>query len=182
MSNIFPLDTGMNYRKPGPAEPSDGGAITVITEGDEGPEFDSATGTTQVELPDGMVQVTFGPPAKPQKSTDFGVNLADELSDAELSTIAEKLLLGIEQDSQSRAAWLENMSSGISLLGLEIKNARGAAASGATPAEGTSTVDHPLLLEAVLRFQANARGELLPSDGPVKIRNDGEENSLSDRL
>ena len=182
MSNIFPLDTGMNYRKPGPAEPSGGGAITVITEGDEGPEFDSATGTTQVELPDGMVQVTFGPPAKPQKSTDFGVNLADELSDAELSTIAEKLLLGIEQDSQSRAAWLENMSSGISLLGLEIKNARGAAASGATPAEGTSTVDHPLLLEAVLRFQANARGELLPSDGPVKIRNDGEENSLSDRL
>ena len=39
-----------------------------------------------------------------------------------------------------------------------------------------------MLLEAVLRFQANARGELLPSDGPVKVRNDGEENSLSARL
>jgi hypothetical protein len=26
-----------------------------------------------------------------------------------------------------------------------------------------------MLLEATLRFQANARGELLPSDGPVKV-------------
>jgi hypothetical protein len=90
--------------------------------------------------------------------------------------------MGIEQDMQTRSAWLENMSNGISLLGLEIKNPRGAAASGATPAEGVSTVDHPLLLEAVLRFQANARGELLPSDGPVKVRNDGEGNSLAARL
>lgn len=29
---------------------------------------------------------------------------------------------------------------------------------------------HPLLLEAVLRLQANVRGELLPADGPVKVR------------
>jgi len=35
-----------------------------------------------------------------------------------------------------------------------------------------SRVRHPLLLEAVLRFQANARSELLPTDGPVKIRED----------
>ncbi|NBS37641.1 MAG: hypothetical protein EBS71_09800, partial [Actinobacteria bacterium] len=35
-----------------------------------------------------------------------------------------------------------------------------------------SKVRHPLLLEAVLRFQANARSELLPTDGPVKVRND----------
>ena len=64
MSNAF--DSGMNYRQPGPAEPSIGGAITVITEGDDGPEFDPSTGTTQVELPDGDVQITFGPPDNPQ--------------------------------------------------------------------------------------------------------------------
>ena len=28
-------------------------------------------------------------------------------------------------------------------------------------------------MESIVRFQANARGELLPSNGPVKIRNDG---------
>lgn len=181
MSNVFPLDTGQNYRKEGPA-PTQGAAITVITEGEDGPTFDQVSGTTQVELPDGNVQITFGPPQQARKSTGFESNLAEDLSEAELSVIAEKLLMGIELDGQSRSAWLENMSAGISLLGLEVKNPRGAAASSATPAEGVSTVDHPLLLEAVLRFQANARGELLPSDGPVKIRNDGEENSLSARL
>jgi hypothetical protein len=181
MSNVFPLDTGQNYRQPGPA-PLTGQDITVITEGEGAPQFDQETGTTQIALPDGEVTVSFGPPEQPKKDSKFDDNLAEKLSESEMSVIAEKLLMGIEQDNQSRSAWLENMSAGISLLGLEIKNPRGAAASGATPAEGTSTVDHPLLLEAVLRFQANARGELLPSDGPVKVRNDGEANSLSDRL
>ena len=146
-------------------------------------QFDEETNTTQIALPDGSVSISMGPPTKAKKkSTDFDANLAEDLSESELSNIAEKLLLGIESDSQSRASWLENMSNGISLLGLEIKQPRGASVAGATPAEGVSTVDHPLLLEAVLRFQANARGELLPTDGPIKVRNDGESNALSDRL
>lgn len=181
MSNVYPLDIEQTYRHPAP-EPLTGGDITVTTEGDDTPQFDPVTGTVQIELPDGEVQVSFGEPRKPKKQSDFNENLAEDLSEAELSTIAEKLLMGIEQDEQSRSAWLENMSAGISLLGLEVKSPRGAAASGATPAEGTSTVDHPLLLEAVLRFQANARGELLPSDGPVKVRNDGEGNALAEKL
>ena len=174
MSNVFPLNPGQAT--------TIGTDITVIAEGDGDPIFDPATGTTQIPLEDGGIEISFGPKQQRKKSSDFDTNLAEDLSESDLSTICEKLLLGIDQDLQTRSAWLENMSSGISLLGLEIKNPRGAAASGATPAEGTSTVDHPLLLEAVLRFQANARGELLPSDGPVKVRNDGEENSLSSRL
>ena len=44
-----------------------------------------------------------------------------------------------------------------------------------------------MLLEAVLRFQAQARSELLPTDGPVKIRNDNnnstsQEDHLADAL
>lgn len=166
MANVFPLHSG--------------GEITVET--DEAPDFDSATGTTQIPLADGTVEIRLGEPKSPKKTNDFGDNLAEDLTESELSVIAERLLLGIEQDMQTRSAWLENMSAGISLLGLEIKNPRGAAASGATPAEGVSTVDHPLLLEAILRFQANARGELLPTDGPVKVRNDGEGNALAERL
>ena len=50
-----------------------------------------------------------------------------------------------------------------------------------------SKVRHPLLLEAVLRFQANARSELLPTDGPVKVRTEGDndtyqEDELADAL
>lgn len=155
-----------------------------VTINDEAvPEFDSVSDTTQVQLPDGSVTITIGPPAAlPKKTKDFGDNLAELLDNAELGALAEKILLGIEQDIQSRHNWLENMSRGISLLGLEMKSPAGAATTGASPAEGTSTVDHPLLLEAVLRFQANARGELLPADGPVKVRNDGEPGTLGDRL
>lgn len=181
MANVYPLDIEQTYRTPAP-QPEPGANVIVTMDGKPVPAFDASTGTTQVELPDGIVQVSFGPPQEPKKDSDFGDNLAEHLTEAKLSAISERLLMGIEQDESSRAQWLENAASGISLLGLEAKTPRGAAASGATPAEGTSTVDHPLLLEAVLRFQANALGELLPSDGPVKVRNDGEGNALADKL
>jgi hypothetical protein len=148
--------------------------------------FDPDSDTSILANDDGSIEVSWGKDARPKrepgKSEKFDDNLADYLTDAEMSQVAERLMLGIDQDLQSRSEWLENMSAGISLLGLQIKNPRGAAASGATPAEGVSTVDSPLLLEAVLRFQANALGELLPADGPVKVRNDGESNALTDKL
>ena len=181
MANVYPLN--QNYRVPGPPVPEDTGDVTVITDGaDVAQSFDEATGTTQITLPDGDVQITVGPPQTARKESEFEDNLAESLSESELSTISERLLLGIGQDDQSRSAWLQNMSNGISLLGLEIKTPRGAAATGAAPAEGVSTVDHPLLLEATLRFQANARGELLPADGPVKVKNDGEGDQLATTL
>lgn len=182
-ANILPFDLGGNYRKDTPPAPAQGADIVVDTTNTDDVQFDATTNTTQIALPDGSVSISIGPPSKPKKkSQDFNSNLAEDLNESELSVICEKLLLGIDSDSQSRASWLENMSSGISLLGLEVKQPRGATVAGATPAEGVSTVDHPLLLEAVLRFQANARGELLPTDGPVKVKQDGESNALSDTL
>lgn len=183
-SNVYPIDLGQNYRKDLPPAQPQGVDIVVQTEDDDSPvKFDAESNTTQIALPDGEVVISLGPPqAEKKDSKDFDANLALSLSEGELSSIAEKLLMGIESDSQSRAAWLANMSQGISLLGLETKSPPGAAVAGATPSEGVSTVDHPLLLEAVLRFQANARGELLPTDGPVKVRQDGESNALSNTL
>lgn len=183
-SSVVPLDLGsQNYRKDSPPAKAQGADIIVMPDNPSVVNFDESTNTTQIALPDGSVSISLGPPTSAKKkSQDFDSNLADELTESELSTITEKLLLGIESDSQSRASWLENMSNGMSLLGLEVKQPRGASVAGATPAEGVSTVDHPLLLEAVLRFQANARGELLPTDGPVKVRNDGEGNALAAKL
>jgi hypothetical protein len=182
VSNIYPLSPN-SYRVHDTPSPVDTGDVTVITDGgDVAQSYDETTGTTQITLPDGDVQITVGPPQSERKESEFEDNLAESLSESELSTISERILLGIEQDDQSRSAWLQNMSNGISLLGLEIKTPRGAAATGAAPAEGVSTVDHPLLLEATLRFQANARGELLPADGPVKVKNDGQGDELATTL
>jgi len=179
-----PLDLGQqNYRlDQTPPRVNGGGDITIVSDNPNIVNFDPQSNTTQIALPDGSVSISMGAPRLPKRTSEFNDNLAEELTESELSTIAEKLLLGIDSDMQSRASWLENVSNGISLLGLEIKQPRGASVAGATPAEGVSTVDHPLLLEAVLRFQANARGELLPTDGPVKVKNDGESNALSERL
>lgn len=157
------------------------GPVTVTQEAEVFP-FDPAIGQ-QFETEDGSVVVSFDPP-RPERhdSGSFDDNLAELMSDADLSAISEKLLAGIQADEQSRDAWLQNMAAGISLLGLEVKTPTGASVAGSSPSEGISNVDHPLLLEAVLRFQANAYGELLPADGPVKIRNDGEGNALAEKL
>lgn len=176
MSNVFHLDRRQSINA------TDDVDVTIIGDSEGLSSFDPQTGTTQIQLPDGEIEITIGSPQVHRESKDFDDNLAELLGEDELSLIAERLLKGIEQDDETRAQWLTNMSDALSLLGLQVKMPRGAASTGANPSEGTSTVDHPLLLEAVLRFQANARGELLPSDGPIKVRNDGEGNALSDVL
>lgn len=99
-------------------------------------------------------------------------NLVDDIPKMELGIIANDLLRGIDDDLVSRQDWIEARATGIKLLGLQIEAPGLAGASEGAPVEGMSKVRHPLLLEAVLRFQANARSEMLPTDGPVKIRND----------
>ena len=98
--------------------------------------------------------------------------MAEDISQDELSRIAEELMKGIEGDLKSRQEWVEDRAQGIKLLGLKVEIPGLAGAADGAPVEGMSRVRHPLLLEAVLRFQANARSELLPTDGPVKIRED----------
>lgn len=182
MSNAYDINSLGNYRPLAPLGPN-GSDIQVIVEGEDGPEFDNETGTIQIPLEDGSLLIDFEPPAPPRPEVEsFDDNLADYLDGSELSAIGERLLRGIEADEQSRSDWLTIMEGGISLLGLEVKIPRGASAAATTPSEGISTIDSPLLLEACLRFQANARAELLPADGPVKVRIDGLSNAVSQDL
>ena len=103
---------------------------------------------------------------------DFYRNLADEIGEDELSRMASDLLTGIELDIESRKDWVQSRATGIRLLGLKIEEPRGDMGTSSAPLEGMSTIRHPLLLEATIRFQATARGEFLPASGPVKVRND----------
>lgn len=181
MSNSYDIDSLGNYRPLVPV-PVNGTEMTVVVDGDDGPQFDPETGI-QIPLDNGDLLISFDPPTPPRPETEgFDDNLADYLDSSELSAVGERLLRGIEADEQSRANWLQIVESGIGLLGLEVKIPRGASAAATTPSEGISTIDSPLLLEACLRFQANARAELLPADGPVKVRIDGQSNALSQDL
>jgi len=145
---------------------------------EDGPktEVDEHGNIMTIELPDGSIQFSLdgSPLEKVEKENREGWfdNIIEDINKDELGRIAEDLMKGIESDLKSRQEWIEDRAQGIKLLGLKVEIPGLAGAADGAPVEGMSRVRHPLLLEAVLRFQANARSELLPTDGPVKIRED----------
>lgn len=153
--------------------------VLVIEEAAEGagPEMDMEGNVLRIEHDDGSISISLdGQPierAKKKKRQGWFKNLAEDMSDNDLGTIAEDLMRGINQDLDSRKEWIEDRAQGIRLLGLKIEIPGVQGAADGAPVEGMSKVRAPILLEAVLRFQANSRSELLPTDGPVKIRIDG---------
>jgi len=158
----------------------DGVDVIIEQEGPKGdtPEMDADGNVLRIDHGDGSISVSLnGQPIeeanKRKKDTGWFANLADDINDMELSRIAEELLRGVKQDMDSRKEWIEERAQGLRLLGLKVEIPGLQGSADGAPIEGMSKVRDPLLLEAVLRFQANARSELLPTDGPVKVRIDG---------
>ena len=159
-------------------------AVKIDEDAGDQPEFDDKGNLIKVEHEDGSITISLdGSPlesAMPRGPLGWFDNLVEEIGDGELNRIAEELLRGVSDDIESRREWLEDRANGIKLMGLKVEvPGLGGSAEGA-PVEGMSRVRHPLLMEAVLRFQANARSELLPTDGPVKIRNDDNNADLGE--
>jgi hypothetical protein len=139
-------------------------------------------GTTRIELDTGDVIIDLDPQGDPE-DTDFDDNLADTLGDSILNKIAADLVEGIEADNESRSTWMQIREKGLDLLAFKVDSNGTRATPDATGAmEGISTVRHPLLQEAVLRFQANAYAELCPAAGPAKVVNYGDETAMEDGL
>lgn len=131
-------------------------------------------GVAHIENPDGSITFDENPDLsgiEPDEN-DFYRNLANEIDDVDLSMYANELLTGIDLDIESRREWMTTRQTGIKLLGLKIEEPGSDLGASSAPLQGMSTIRHPLLLEATIRFQATARGELLPASGPVKVRND----------
>jgi len=150
-----------------------GGTTIALPDDDIHVDF-SDDGAMRVVHPDGSATIDFNPDraAGNVDSDDFYRNLANEIDEGKLTSIADELLTGINYDEDSRKDWLQTRARGIQLLGLKLEEPRGDVSTTSAPIEGQSTIRHPLLLEATVRFQATARGELLPATGPVKVRND----------
>lgn len=174
-----------------PAAPLPQAADIEIIDADEGedvPEMDDKGNILRIDHPDGSITVSLnGNPVADAEDDEnppgWFDNLVDKIDDLELSRIGDELMRGIADDQQSRQDWMEDRATGLRLLGLKIEIPGLQGAADGAPVEGMSRVRHPLLLEAVLRFQANARSELLPTDGPVKVRNDSNNANLEqDRL
>jgi hypothetical protein len=154
----------------------------IIETSDDMPEVDD-DGTMTIPLDDGSVIVDLAPADDPYgDGGDFGSNLAEYLPSYELASIASSLLEGIQQDDDSRKQWLDDRARGMDLLGLKVENPRADIGNSSAPLEGMSSVRHPLLAEAVLRFQSNAFGELCPADGPAKVVNFSDQTQVNDDI
>ena len=159
--------------------------IIEDTNTEDNPIVDEKGNVLEIEHPDGSISISLdGRPieeAEDDENPDnWFANLVGKIPSDDLSRLANDILRGVEEDKRTRQDWMENIANGMKLLGLKIELPNTQGAVDGAPVEGMSKIRHPLLLEAVLRFQANARSEMLPTDGPVKIRNDSTPNSLAD--
>jgi hypothetical protein len=106
-------------------------------------------------------------PAEPS-AEDFDANLAEYISEAELVSIAGDLLGDFEDDISARKDWIQTYVDGLELLGMKIEER-------SEPWEGACGVYHPLLSEALVKFQAETIMETFPAAGPVKTLIIGKE-------
>lgn len=124
-----------------------------------------------VKNPDGSLTVNHVPEVKKQKPTknNFYDNLAIDMEDSDRNAVASELLELIQADQDSRKEWESTANRGIDLLGLKIEESTSNITSGGG---NFSKAKDSVLLEAVLRYQSNFNAEMLPADGPVKVRDD----------
>jgi hypothetical protein len=92
---------------------------------------------------------------------DFSKNLAEDLNESELAILASDLISDFEDDISSRKEWIQTYVDGLELLGLKIEER-------SEPWEGACGIYHPLLSEALVKFQAETVMSLFPAAGPVK--------------
>lgn len=99
---------------------------------------------------------------------DFDCNLAEYLSESEIATMVSELSSDIDNDQNSRKEWEKAYVTGLKLLGLQIEERT-------EPWDGASGVFHPMITEAVVRFQSETITETFPAQGPVRTKIMGKE-------
>jgi len=131
-------------------------------------EVDIATDdepTIEINADTGEVTVAFSDDedSDSEDDTAHDANLAESIDDAELESVASDLIESFLADRESRKDWAAAYITGLDLLGMKIEDR-------SQPWAGASGVYHPMLTEAVVRFQAQAMSELMPASGPVRTK------------
>ena len=93
----------------------------------------------------------------------FDRNLAEDMDAGELTTLAGELADSIETDLGSRTEWEKAYVQGLKLLGLQYEERT-------EPWDGACGVFHPMITEAVVKFQSESITETFPAQGPVKTK------------
>jgi hypothetical protein len=103
-----------------------------------------------------------------EEEDDFDANLVDYLDGSVVSGIVTDLVGDYDDDVNSRKDWMQTYVDGLELLGMKIEER-------ADPWIGACGVYHPLLSEALVKFQAEIMMSTFPAAGPVKTQIIGKE-------
>ena len=90
----------------------------------------------------------------------FDANLAEDMDEGELSSLAAELAGDIDADLGSRTEWEKSYVAGLKLLGLQYEERT-------EPWDGACGVFHPMITEAVVRFQSESITETFPAQGQI---------------
>ena len=98
----------------------------------------------------------------------FSANLAEQMDEGQLTELAGDLLGDFDDDTSSRRDWVQTYVDGLELLGMKVEDRT-------EPWPGACGVYHPLMSEALIKFQAETMMETFPAAGPVRTEIIGEE-------
>ena len=112
-----------------------------------------------VTLDDGSMEITIVPGK--EDDDEFNDNLAEDMDEGQLTELSGDLLGEYDADINSRKDWLTTYVDGLELLGLKVEDRT-------EPWPGACNVYHPLMTEALVKFQAETMMETFPAAGPVK--------------
>jgi hypothetical protein len=115
-----------------------------------------------VTLDDGSMEITIVP-GKDVAGDEFNANLAEDLDEGQLTELSGNLIGEFDADINSRKDWLTTYVDGLELLGLKVEDRT-------EPWPGACNVYHPLMTEALVKFQAETMMETFPAAGPVKTQ------------
>lgn len=114
-----------------------------------------------VTLDDGSMEITIQPGK--EVNDEFNANLAEDLDEGQLTELSGDLIGEYDADINSRKDWLTTYVDGLELLGLKVDERT-------EPWAGACNVYHPLMTEALVKFQAETMMETFPAAGPVKTQ------------
>jgi hypothetical protein len=141
--------------------------LEALDEMNQGPELE-----IEIEDPESVTIGLDGEPileiTQEESEDEFNTNLAEEMSESELQSLANELVSDFDDDIASRRDWLQTYVDGLELLGLKIEERT-------EPWPGACGVYHPLLAEALVKFQAETMMSTFPAAGPVKTQIIGKE-------
>ena len=112
-----------------------------------------------VKIGMGDVEIEIEP--REETEDDFNANLAEYIDEKELASLASELISDYDEDIASRKDWIQTYVDGLELLGMKLEER-------AEPWEGACGVYHPLLSEALVKFQSETMLSTFPAAGPVK--------------